>query len=249
MKSKKKINNIHISIDDVINIWKDLTFNQDRYNSIFCNKNLSFLRELHNKYRVTIRLFCFYRSGSFSLRDVTSKFADELAANNDWLKFGFHSLNEETDYKKAIGIKAKKDYERTIEELIRITGNYYCIDRYPRLHRYNANLECVLAMQGAKHGIRGLLCAEDSRRNYYLDNRQNKLLNRRKRWNDEVNEIRFIKTSLRVENRLSYQIGFWKVKYAPNLFFNKMILIFTHENNLNDLVIRKKFSNLLDILM
>lgn len=44
----EKTKYVHLSIDDTIAIFEDLTENKDNYSSIFENKTLKFLRELNS---------------------------------------------------------------------------------------------------------------------------------------------------------------------------------------------------------
>ena len=88
--------------DDAIWFLRDIT--RQRPKSIFDHPFLSVLRECHDKYGLKMQINLFYRTDffygmdEFTLADVTDAYKGEFAANADWLKLGFHSLQEFPDY-------------------------------------------------------------------------------------------------------------------------------------------------------
>lgn len=111
---------IHISIDDVIQIFNDLTLNQDEYKSIFENETLNFLKKCHEKYGAEFSLYCFYNFDNVNLSECTEKFRDEFESNSNWLKFGFHAFDSKADYSTLEKSEAKRQYDLMVEELKRI---------------------------------------------------------------------------------------------------------------------------------
>ena len=89
-------------IDDVIWVFRDLT--RQRPKSLFDNPFMKPLKECHEKYGLKMQLNIFYRTDffygmdEFSLADMTDAYKSEWQANRDWLKLGFHSLQEFPDY-------------------------------------------------------------------------------------------------------------------------------------------------------
>ena len=89
-------------IDDAIWFLRDIT--RQRPKSAFDHPFLKALKEAHDRWgmKVQINLFhrtdFFYGMDEFSLADVTDAYKDEWQANRDWLRFGFHSLQEFPDY-------------------------------------------------------------------------------------------------------------------------------------------------------
>ena len=89
-------------IDDAIWFLRDIT--RQRPKSVFDHPFLKALKEAHDRWglKVQINLFhrtdFFYGMDEFSLGDVTDAYKDEWQANRDWLRFGFHSLQEFPDY-------------------------------------------------------------------------------------------------------------------------------------------------------
>ena len=88
--------------DDVIWLFRDLT--RQRPKSMFDNPFLKLMKEAHDKYGMKVQLNCFYRTDffygtdEFTLKEMTDAYKAEWQANKDWLRLGFHSLQEFPDY-------------------------------------------------------------------------------------------------------------------------------------------------------
>lgn len=216
-KEKKVI----ISIDDTIEVFKDLTENASTYDSIFDNKLLNYFKSLHDEYGFLVTMYVFYDYGGFKLSNANDKYKDEFISNSDWLKFGFHAYNDKSNYGNSSAEQAKQEYETVINELIRICGKD-SIDTNVRLHLYAGNLESVMAMKNTNFGITGLYTAEDDRQNYYFDNNLNDEISKK-----EIllnNDLLFIHTDYRLEN-----INNFNQIFANNNLNNNYLTIFTHE--------------------
>lgn len=216
-KDKKVI----ISIDDTIELFKDLTENASTYDSIFDNKLLNYFKSLHDEYGFLVTMYVFYDYGGFKLSNANDKYKDEFISNSDWLKFGFHAYNDKSNYGNSSAEQAKQEYETVINELIRICGKD-SIDTNVRLHLYAGNLESVMAMKNTNFGITGLYTAEDDRQNYYFDNNLNDEISKK-----EIllnNDLLFIHTDYRLEN-----INNFNQIFANNNLNNNYLTIFTHE--------------------
>ena len=89
-------------IDDVIWLFRDLT--RQRPAHLLDNPFLKVLKEAHDRYGMKVQLNCFYRTDffygtdEFTLKDMTAAYREEWQANRDWLRLGFHSLQEFPDY-------------------------------------------------------------------------------------------------------------------------------------------------------
>ena len=91
-------------IDDVIFFLQDLA--EQKPASCWSHPFLSHLKEAWERYGVKTQLNLFYRGdffygvkeAMFSLKDVPDKWRDEFQSAKEWLRFGFHSLNEYPDY-------------------------------------------------------------------------------------------------------------------------------------------------------
>ena len=88
--------------DDAIWVLRDIT--RQRPKSMFDHPFLGVLKECHDKYGLKLQINLFYRTDffygmdEFTLADVTDAYKKEFEANADWLKLGFHSLQEFPDY-------------------------------------------------------------------------------------------------------------------------------------------------------
>lgn len=98
------VKKVHFSIDDVNYVLKDITKNQEKYDSLFEHSFFHYLKELHDIYGTICTLYCFYELNDFALNSVTAKYADEFSANYEWLKFGFHSYNKDCTFVEGGGI-------------------------------------------------------------------------------------------------------------------------------------------------
>lgn len=247
IKTEKEsiINNskfMHVSLDDFILAFEDITKNEGKYKSIFDNDTFSYLKDLHDKYGAVISCYSYYENddASFNLSKCTNKFAKEFEENSDWLKFGFHTYNGSKNYEKTNSDEAKSDYDKVIGELLRITGNDKCIDRVVRLQNFAGNEESVQAMENTYDGIEGVLGADDKRRSYDLNDEDNSYLYRYDYYIDD-NGLDFFRTDLRMEliDDIDKELG--KVKNGSE-YKNKndILIVFTHEWQLPNDEIKEK---------
>ena len=88
--------------DDAIWALRDVTRNRPK--SVFDHPFFSVLKECHEKFGLRMQINLFYRTDffygmdEFTLAQVTDAYRGEFEANRDWLRFGFHSLQEFPDY-------------------------------------------------------------------------------------------------------------------------------------------------------
>lgn len=154
-----------ISSDDNILFLADITYNKDKYTSIFDNPYLSVYKKAHDLYGAKIHLNVFYEFDreaakafssvrpDFNLSMVTDKFKAEWEANSDWLKLAFHSRKEFPprpyllDPPETI-IRDFKDVER---EVIRFAGEKTFSGDVTTIHYGSANAECVAALRDLGH--------------------------------------------------------------------------------------------------
>ena len=192
---------MHMSCDDFLFPFQDLTENEANYASLFDSPVFAFLKQMHDRYGMTFSGYCFFEhaDGSFQLTQTPAKFADDFRASSSWLKFAFHSRNSRKNYAQASYAEAKADYELVTAELLRITGCRDCLDLVPRMHNYAGSLDAVRAWKDANPGIIGLLTAEDSRRNYCHDEEQTAFLRANDRMYDAELGLTFFSTDLRLE--------------------------------------------------
>lgn len=226
---------MHISCDDFLTPFKDLTTNANTYTSIFDNAVFGFLKSQHDKYGMVFSAYCFYEStdATFNLSQVPNKFSKEFRDNSHWLKFGFHSRNGNKNYATATAADAKTDYDLIITELIRITGSYKCIDRLPRLQNYAGSLDAVTAMKNTKPAIVGLLTAEDTRTNYYHNADQTNYLLAHDRLYDNNTKLLFFSTDIRLDTDSTPKTTL-ETRETDSNFSDRMndLVIFIHDDGL-----------------
>lgn len=232
---KEKDNDVfmHISFDDSLAVFEDLTNHSNTYDSIFDNDFLSYLKNLHDNYGAVFSLYCYGENDHFNLSKATDQFASEFSMNKDWLKFGYHGTNGEEKMADVAASVAVSIYENVINELIRITGGMDAIDTVPRLHYFSGNEPALLALTNANHGSNGFLTAEDDRDSYYLKGDENLYIANHDFFKDD-NGIYFVSTDLRLDNTLNPYSSLIKIADDENQ--NKCIEVFTHEWQFGDLM-------------
>lgn len=222
-KNKDEINKIHFSIDDTIDVFRDLTENEKNYDSIFDNRLLNFLKVNHDRYGMKVSMYCYYEEGDFNLTMVPDKYKWEFLENSDWLKFGFHYRNGEEPIIIS-GEKITEDYKILISELIRITG---CTCETIRLSYFKGSYEAVSALK--EQGIYCLLTADDDRKSYYFNDKINQYIAENDMYFDESNGMNFVSTDIRLDNIEIEAVCPELVKISKDFRQNKIIAVFTHE--------------------
>ncbi len=230
---------IHVSIDDFLMTFQDLTEHQSQYESLFEQPVFGFFKRLHDAYGIKISCYCFgedIKTG-FSLKDVTRNYRAEFGENAHWLKFGFHGLNDEAVYGDNGGTRvinrspkeAAGDYAYVAEQLAQIVGAE-AIDPIPRIHYFAGTAECCEAWRDAEHGISGLIAADDDRYSYYHDDKMRETLLQKDEWRDEERQLTFYRTHIRLEKEPDLET-LWKKLQS---FEGKCQVIFTHEYYLHE---------------
>ncbi len=191
MNTKKTV---HFSIDDVIEIFKDLTLHENIYKSIWENPILKTLKEQRELYGAVFSLYVYFENNTFSIDKATAKYQYEFEKNADWLRFGFHAYCEQRDYCDENAELLYVDYRNTIKELKRIVGEK-AIDRVIRIHRFAAGRKAIGKLKGL---LDGLLTADDERISYSLPVEACKQINRYGSCKDAYG-ILYIKTDFRLE--------------------------------------------------
>lgn len=237
-KTKEEDKYAHLSIDDTFEIFEDLIKNGENYDSIFQNRVLQYLRDLHTTYGIVVSCYCWYEDNVYNLSMVTDRFADEFQENSDWLRFGFHAYDRDIKYENdEQSEEILSDYNQVINELIRITGGTNSIDNVPRLHYYAGTKQCVDAIKNTDNGIKGLLTADEAERNsYYFNAEENDYL-----YTHDLlvkDGLTFINTDFRMENYDDIQPVL--DNYAEEYATKKIVLeFFTHEWKLNDSMVKE----------
>lgn len=216
----KNVKTVHFSVDDTIWLFENL--GHFHYSSIFEQPTLGFFNNLHKRFGLKVSFYCFGNFQGLSLSDMKDCYRAEFSSNSDWLRFGFHGLTDEST--PPCGGGAQQDYAAVKRELVRITGEDSLTD-FCRLHCFFGSRDTIKAMQ--KLGLRGLLCADDRRKNYYLSPLSNFILNMTGVYFDPTIRMQFLKTDLRIETSDMNACR----NFSPG---KRHLEIFTHEWALNE---------------
>ena len=225
----------HISIDDTIIIFDDITKNASKYKSIFDNDSLNFLKQMHDKYGIKIVMFCFNEYGGVNLSDCTDDFAMEFIRNSDWLKFGYHADNPDS-FLNTDDSYIVESYKNMNREIKRITGEDFCV-RAIRLDRFCGTYQQIQALN-KNFNVSAFFTADDKKRkSYYLNEELQKEV-----WQKDIlkdNNIIFTPSDIRIERVKHLKSLFKKHKNDSNL------VIFTHEICLLDEKVRRNMEKLI----
>ena len=221
----------HFSIDDCNDVLRDLTVNN--YNNIFEQEMLGYLRELHEKYGIKVTLYLFSRNNKtgFSLEDMTSRYSLQFIANADWLKFGFHAIDN-VAYDGLSIVEEMQYYHKTINEIKRFTKTDKTIDHFVRLDRFYATKEMVKALAATPDGVTGLYTPDSASRTAFgFDATTMAVINGKDAY---VDTILYTPTDIRLENYTAESIDAVINKHINDRYFT----FFTHEWKMNDPVVR-----------
>lgn len=173
----KRIKTIHYSIDDVIEVFSELTKMQPK--SIFDIPFFAFLLSLHRQYGIVVSCYCFFKRRTFSLSECTKSYRHEFEKNASWLKFGFHGYTGFEDYESQPLNESIQQYKEVILNLKEIVGEK-ALDTFPRIHRFKASQKFIRYLgSNSILSQTGLLAADDDRISYSLKPEDNKKLKQR----------------------------------------------------------------------
>lgn len=217
----KKYKKLHISIDDTIEVFEDLTENEGKYGSIFDNYTLNLCKEMNESYGACFSFYCFFKNDKFSLSNCTRKFKDEFEQNSSWLRFNYHGFDEFEDPNSIKIDEYISRHKLFLYNMIEIVGEN-SFDNYTRLSFFHGSYEVIEYLSGY---VEGFYTADDDRLSYYFDYSLNDYILTNLNYFDNDLQVNFMKTNIRLE----YSNNPFK-----DLFFlnNEEIVIFTHENQI-----------------
>lgn len=214
---------VHFSVDDITKIWSDITFKE--YDSVFEQPILAQMKALHDIYGAKFSLYCF-ADQEINLRDVTERYHEELSAQSDWLRFGFHAYDKDSNYKDAKTEKEVKEFYEDLkmvqEEITRIAGEN-SISQVIRLHFFTGSREIGEILK--QEGIRGLMAADDERISYYLSEEENRTLRDSKEGYLRIDGMEFYRTDIRYEREDDILAALDRYREQDQ------IVVFTHEHH------------------
>jgi len=237
---------MHISVDDVNTIFKDLS--EKNYDSVWNQPIFAFFKNMHDKYDAVFTLNLFYSDGgTWDLSKMTSKYKTEFEGSSDWLKFAFHAYDNYTNYSdESIKPETALKHYNLIIDSIKNFASTASIDRITRTHFYSGSLDTVKVWNNAEYGLKGFLTADDDRdAMLYLNSSKRKLILENDDYYDKTEGLYFVHTDMRLENTddpIKMLNSIKKdVKFNNQ---NKALIIFTHEQYLTaDDVMKVKIEN------
>jgi len=226
---------ISISIDDVKGIFKALQ--TGRLKSIFETRTLSFLREMHNRYGSQFEMFCSFKAENYCFTDLGCQYVEEFRENANWLIWGFHCYDEMDVYGEYSGESFHTLLSRINECIEERTGQNK-ISECLRIHRFTGSREQCIELQ--QNGVRYLFSSDDDRINYYLNEKENRVLEKQKCLYDSDTDITFLKSCIRLENVSEFVEIEDDIRRRIQLK-QEIIPVFTHECKMDDDNIRSLF--------
>ncbi|WP_102348735.1 hypothetical protein [Bacillus sp. Marseille-P3661] len=239
---------MHISVDDVIEILRELDLNG--YQSVWDHPIFSMFQRLNQQYGAVFSLYSFYETndGLWTLDHMTTQFRDEFRQASHWLRFGFHGYSYKSDYgysENSIPCQvAKNHYTLVVNAICKFAGSS-AIDTIPRIHFYQGQRETVRSWKRNQLGLKGLLSADDGRDEvYYLNRKQREILISSDDYYDFDEKLYFIHTDIRLENELNPALAL-DARLIDPVYKNQQRIqcIFTHEDQLKQESIRKKIED------
>ena len=217
---------VHISFDDVFTVLKELNNEAENYESIFEKDFFRDLKKLHQAYGAKVSLYIFERDSDFNVVDMTIKFREEFKANASWLKFGFHAIQPEFD--PNINIEDFQSSFKNTQRAICYFADSSSLTSVLRLHYFYGNRKNIHLLTIG--GVKGLLCADDERDSYDLNEQENNILKQKFYFKKN---IKYFKTDFRYENT-------WRIDYALSHLRNRdTLVLFTHEWAYRPLTVRQ----------
>ena len=207
---------IHLSIDDVGDCMKEIADNPQEFRSIFQHP---FFRKLKTFHRITgakFTLYTYFNYQGYTISEFPVKFHDEFRTNSDWLRFGFHAINDTISAEHVSDTRHFIScFDSTNSHIARITGEYA---KSLRLHYFYATRQEIDSLESRQ--ILCLFSADDDRISYDLPKAINEQLIKSESL--DFHNIHYERTDIRIENSNLIQ----------SLYSNRnddKIVIFTHE--------------------
>lgn len=225
---------IHFSVDDTFGCFNWLNYNRKSIKKIFESSTFDFARKIYEKYGIYTHFYCMYTDGKNSLDNISIEWREQFQECNEWMKFGFHCYDGNSNYGLLLNKKIKNDYEKVTNALINIIGSEVCLTDTLRLHYFAGNEFTIRYLK--QKGINKLLCADDNRKSYNLSEHADIKLKQTGYYYDEGIGMKFILTDLRIENVKDIEKEITRIKGLSR----NNIVIFTHERFLKIEEIRSK---------
>ena len=194
-----------LSIDD--NIWflRDIYNNAGKYQSIFDNPYLAFLKQVHDTYGTKVHINLFYQTDGFNLSQLSDEFKDEWKAQAEWIRLSFHALQEFPDmpYKNAGYEEVKKDCALVMKEIRRFAGPEL-MGPVTTVHWGELTEDGARAIRDAGYkGLLGYFNVDDDLPavSFYLNKEQRRHMKRRWIWKDNAKDMVFVRSSIVIDKK------------------------------------------------
>ena len=216
---------IHFSIDDT-RFWTGLLASPAP-ESVWDVSEFANLKAVHEASGACITLMCFLQADDLDMANIPNTWASEFQAAKGWLRFALHAKDSSTNY--ADNTSGATDYAAFVQNIYRITGDYGCIDRMPRLANFAGKLAQCRAMADLSYGPIGFLSADDTRLSYYLDQTKIDKLNAHGRYYDTYERFVFIPSLPRLDTGTTAQTGIDAIETRKSKA-DKYVEIFCHQS-------------------
>ena len=220
------------SIDDASLILQDVASHD--YDSVFDSPYLSALKNIHDRYDLDVTIFVYENTDSFKIEDFPDKYKRELSENSDWLKFGWHGIDEHDPTEE--GYTAEDliaSYMRTTDEIRRFAGKR-AVSRELRLHFwYCGSSDMVNLLR--ENGVSGLYYPDSDVIGYDFDEEED---TRIRSDSDGIlvkkykgGKVKYQRTDLRLDNISDSDELLQKLNEHKD---DKTLVVFTHAWMLSD---------------
>lgn len=193
---------VHFSFDDTQHSINSLF--TGNYSSVWSHPFFALLKTLHETYGATISLLLF----TTVFNKITNKFASELGAVSDWLKFSLHG----NDYSSSGTADGGADWTAMVNAVITLTGNPNSIDRHTRLSSFTGTTENITAMRNCPLGLVCLSGSETvDRLSYNFDANEQKFLFNYNVYYQGLTDLHFVRSYERFDSKV------WSTTISTNI--------------------------------
>lgn len=210
---------LSFSVDDATDVLKEIQTNE--YESIFDCWKLQELRQLHEQYGCSFRLYLFENLDEFNVSDMSDKYRKEFEENADWLKFGFHWVDEgfpeEEQYTEE---EIEASYLRTKNAILTFAGEESLAEDL-RIHCWYGSPAFLHFLK--EQGITTLYYPDNDTIGYGFTEKDDRLI-RKSADGKMTRKLRYLKTDIRLENCENIETA---LQQRQELQDHK-IIIFTH---------------------
>ena len=186
------------SIDDCIEVFRDLGQEPDSFPSLFDHWFLGFWKRMHDEYDTRVHINVYYQvtDATWNTSMLCDRWRDEWEANSHWLHLSFHALMDKPDriYRAGTYQRLANDYDLVMTQVRRFAGEAVT-KNVTTVHWAECPLEGMKALRdrGVDTFI-GLFRANggDTTTKYYLDQATSEYCAGRDAWCDVENGMTFV---------------------------------------------------------